>query len=203
MSFSLVTAAIVFGLIFPVELPDKTFVATLVLATRYRPLLVWIGVATAFAVQTAVAVALGGVITQLPHRPVQILAASMFAIGGIVLLRHASRAQQEEAEAEEEFAAKAVEPATGMRAIATSFLVLFLAEWGDLSQLLTASLVVRYHDPLSVGVGAFLALATVSALGAALGRALLQRVSLVAVRRVGGGVCLLLALITLVEIVRS
>ncbi len=203
MTFSIVTAAIVFGLIFPVELPDKTFVATLVLATRYRPLLVWIGVVAAFAVQTTVAVALGGVLTQLPRRPVEILAAVMFLLGGIILLRHASRAAQEEAEAEAEFAEKSAAPATGLRAVATSFLVLFLAEWGDLSQLLTASLVVRYDDPLSVGIGAFAALAVVSALGAALGRALLRRVSLVAVRRVGGAVCLLLAAVTLVEIVRG
>lgn len=203
MSFSIVTAAVVFGLIFPVELPDKTFVATLVLATRYRPLLVWIGVASAFAVQTVVAVALGGVIGQLPRRPVEILAAAMFAIGGVILLRHASRPAQEEAEAEEEFAARAAAPATGLRAIAASFLILFLAEWGDLSQLLTASLTARYDDPLSVGVGAFTALATVSALGAALGKALLRRVSLVMVRRVGGGVCLLLAALTLAEVVRG
>ena len=41
----LALAATVFVTIFVVELPDKTFIATLVLATRYRPLLVWIGVA--------------------------------------------------------------------------------------------------------------------------------------------------------------
>ena len=58
--------------------------------------------------------------------------------------------------------------------MSTSFLVLFLAEWGDLSQLLTASLAARYHDLVSVGVGAFVALATISALGAALGRTLLR-----------------------------
>ena len=40
----LAVAATTFALIFPVELPDKTFVASLVLATRYRPLLVWVGV---------------------------------------------------------------------------------------------------------------------------------------------------------------
>ena len=80
-----------------------------------------------------------------------------------------------------------------MKAIGTSFLVLFLAEWGDLSQLLTANLVVRYGEPLSVGVGAFLALAVVSGLAAALGHQLLRRVQLATIRRIGGGVCLLLA----------
>ena len=55
MTFQFAVAATAFVLIFPVELPDKTFVATLVLATRFRPLLVWIGVASAFLVQTALA----------------------------------------------------------------------------------------------------------------------------------------------------
>jgi putative Ca2+/H+ antiporter (TMEM165/GDT1 family) len=77
---------------------------------------------------------------------------------------------------------------------------LFLAEWGDLSQLLTASMVLRFHDPVSVFVGAFTALATVSALAALLGRSLLARVRLSTIRRVGGGVCLLLAAVTVAQI---
>ena len=61
-------------------------------------------------------------------------------------------------------------PATshGARAILASFLVLFAAEWGDLSQLLTLTLVAKYDDPVSVFVGALAALLTVS--GARRGR---------------------------------
>ena len=55
----LVVAAISFGTIFVVKLPDKTFIAALVLSTRYRPLAVWIGVGLAFGVQTVVAVTAG------------------------------------------------------------------------------------------------------------------------------------------------
>ena len=51
--------AIVFGAIFLVELPDKTFIAALVLSTRDKPLLVWIGVGLAFFVQTLIAVLAG------------------------------------------------------------------------------------------------------------------------------------------------
>ena len=65
----LATVAIVFGAIFLVELPDKTFIATLVLATRFRPLFVWIGVSLAFLVQTLVAVSVGGLLAQLPATP--------------------------------------------------------------------------------------------------------------------------------------
>jgi Ca2+/H+ antiporter, TMEM165/GDT1 family len=197
---SLVIAASAFLLILPIELPDKTFIATLVLATRYKPLLVWIGVSTAFLVQTVVAVTLGGLIADLPRMPVEIFAGLMFLVGGVILLHGAARADAEEAETEHEFEAKARSGIHGWRVVGTSFLVLFVAEWGDLSQLLTASLVVKYQNPVSVGVGAFLALATVSALGAALGRTMLRWIKLATVRRVGGGVCLLLAVLSMLQV---
>lgn len=200
MEFSFATAAIVFGLIFVVELPDKTFIATLVLATRFRPLLVWIGVTAAFLVQTVVAVLLGGLLARLPRTPVEVFATIMFLIGGFLLLRGAADADKEELETVEEFSHKGAATAHGLKVIATSFMVLFLAEWGDLSQLLTASLVIKYDDPVSVGVGAFAALAAVSGLGAVIGRILLTRMRLSTIRRVGGGVCLLLAAVSTLQI---
>ena len=63
----LAVIALTFAAIFVVELPDKTFLATLVLATKYRPLLVWIGVGLAFTVQTLVAVLLGHAVSFLPE----------------------------------------------------------------------------------------------------------------------------------------
>lgn len=200
MELDLATAAIVFGAIFLVELPDKTFIATLVLATRFQPLFVWVGVTLAFLVQTVVAVTIGGLLAQLPRTPVELFAAGMFLVGGILLLRGASKADEEEHETEEEFAHRGPQTAVGLKAIAVSFSVLFLAEWGDLSQLLTASMVLRFHQPVSVFVGAFLALAVISGLGAALGRALLTRVRLPTIRRVGGAVCLLLFVLSLLKV---
>jgi Ca2+/H+ antiporter, TMEM165/GDT1 family len=197
---SFVIAATAFLLILPIELPDKTFIATLVLATRYKPLPVWIGVSIAFAVQTVVAVSLGGLIGRLPRTPVEIFAGLMFLAGGLILIRWAGRADAEEAETQHEFEAKAKSGIHGWQVVGASFLVLFVAEWGDLSQLLTAGLVVKYQDPVSVGVGAFLALATVSALGAVLGRTLLTRIKLSTIRRIGGGVCLLLAIASLLQV---
>ena len=198
MSFAI--AATAFLLIFPIELPDKTFIATLVLATRYKPLPVWIGVIAAFAVQTVVAVTLGGLLGRLPRTPVEVFAGLMFLVGGLILIRGAGKADAEEAETEHEFEAKTKAGIHGWRVVGTSFLVLFVAEWGDLSQLLTAGLVVKYQEPVSVGVGAFLALATVSALGAVLGRTLLKRIKLATIRRVGGGLCLLLATASLLQV---
>ena len=196
----LALAATVFVTIFLVELPDKTFIATLVLATRYRPLLVWIGVTAAFLVQTVVAVLFGGLISRLPETPVHILVAVLFLVAGILLIRGAAKADAEEAETEEEFAAKAAVDAPGWHAVTTSFLILFLAEWGDLSQLATAGFVARRGEPFSVGIGAFSALAVVSALGALIGRALLKRLRLAVIRRIGGGICLFFALLLALDL---
>ncbi len=199
MTFTLGVAVTAFVLIFPVEFPDKTFVATLVLATRYPPPMVWVGVTSAFLVQTAVACTAGALLTALPRTPIEVASAAIFVVGGVLLLHGAGRADAEEEKAEQEFSEEAARRgrATGLRAVGTSFLVLFLAEWGDLSQLLTAGLVVRYEQPLSVGVGAFLALAVVSGLAALLGRQLLRRVRLATIRRVGGTVCLVVAAVAL------
>ena len=197
---SLAIALTAFVLIFPIELPDKTFIATLVLSTRYRPLPVWVGVTAAFLVQTVVACTLGGLLARLPRTPVEVVAGLLFLVGAVVLWRGAAHAEEEEAETEREFAGKTKAGVRGWRAVGASFLVLFVAEWGDLSQLLTAGLVVKYDDAVSVGVGAFLALATVSALGAVLGRTLLKRIRLGTLHRIGAALCLLMGVLTALKV---
>src|SRR5881227_3341223 len=132
-------ALTVFALIFPAELPDKTFVATLVLSTRYPPMPVFVGVAAAFVVQTSVAVAAGGLVSLLPTRPVHAVTAGLFALGEILLLRSGREAADELADDPM--------PASFRRAALTSFGILFAAEWGDLSQVLTASFAAKYGDP--------------------------------------------------------
>lgn len=111
---------VAFVAIVPVELPDKTFVATLVLSTRYRPLPTWLGVVAAFGVQCVIAVAFGALLTKLPTQPVQLVAALLFAVGAFILARGAKKADAEEKEQEAEFEAKAVEPKHGWRAAAAS-----------------------------------------------------------------------------------
>jgi Ca2+/H+ antiporter, TMEM165/GDT1 family len=197
----LVTVAIAFGAIFVVELPDKTFIAALVLSTRYRPLAVWIGVGLAFGVQTLVAVTAGALATLLPDTLVKGVA--IFLLGAVVLFRTAPGADAAEKETEDEYAAKSAEPKSFLKAAVASFLVLFAAEWGDLSQLLTISLVARYHDHVSVFVGAWAALLTVSGLAVLAGRVLLRHLRLSVLHYVGAGVCLLLAVVTAVEVLTA
>jgi putative Ca2+/H+ antiporter (TMEM165/GDT1 family) len=197
----LAVIAIAFGAIFLVELPDKTFIAALVLSTRYPPRAVWVGVGAAFLIQTLIAVSVGKVVTYLPHGIVQGVAGVIFLAGAFLLLREAPKADAAEAATEEEFAAMAADTKTGWAAVIASFLVLFAAEWGDLSQLLTISLVGKYHEPISVFIGAWGALLVVSGLAIIAGRVLLRHVRLSLIHYIGAAVCLLLALVTAAELI--
>ncbi|WP_028638508.1 TMEM165/GDT1 family protein [Nocardioides sp. URHA0032] len=176
--------------IFVVELPDKTFLATLVLATKYRPILVWIGVGLAFTVQTIVAVLLGHAVSFLPEDVVRLAAGVMFLLGAIILIREGRSHQAAEGEDVE------TKDVHGLQAVIASFLVLFAAEWGDLSQLLTISLVAKYEAPVEVFIGALGALLIVSGLAVVAGRQLQKFVKLHVLHYVGAGVCLVLAAIT-------
>jgi Ca2+/H+ antiporter, TMEM165/GDT1 family len=195
--------AVTFGAIFVVELPDKTFIAALVLSTRYKPLAVWIGVGLAFGIQTLLAVLVGKVATLLPEAVFQGIALVIFLVGALVLIRTAPGADAEEKEQEEEYAAKAAEPKTFLKAAVASFVVLFAAEWGDLSQLLTINMMSRYDDHVSVFFGAWAALLTVSGLAVLVGRVLLRYMRLSLLHYIGSAVCLLLASLTVFELLTS
>ena len=196
----LAVIALSFAAIFVVELPDKTFIAALVLSTRYRGIHVWIGVGLAFLVQTLIAVTVGQAVTYLPDDAVKSVAGLIFLVGAVLLIREAPKADAEEADTEAEFAAKARTSKTGLAAVGASFLVLFAAEWGDLSQLLTISLVGKYDHPVSVFIGAWGALLAVSALAVVAGRFLLRHVKLSTIHYAGAAICLALAALTAYEL---
>jgi putative Ca2+/H+ antiporter (TMEM165/GDT1 family) len=82
---------------------------------------------------------------------------------------------------------------SGGQAVVTAFVVIFLAEWGDLTQILTANLAAHYHSALSVGLGAVLALWAVAAIAVVGGQGLLRWVNIVTVRRVTAVVLVALA----------
>jgi putative Ca2+/H+ antiporter (TMEM165/GDT1 family) len=188
-----------FVVIFPAELPDKSLFASLVLGTRFRPLPVFGGVAAAFAVHVVIAVTVGGVfVALLPERVVLFVAAALFAGGSALLLLG-----KEEAAADPAGTVRAMADQRPVHVAMASFGVVFLGEWGDITQITTANLAARYHDPLGVGIGAVLALWSVSALALSVGRGLVQRVPTRLVRRLTGVVLAVLAVVTLVEAVRS
>jgi putative Ca2+/H+ antiporter (TMEM165/GDT1 family) len=186
-----------FVTIFPAELPDKTMIATVVLVTRYRrPLWVWLGSVSAFSLHVLVAVAAGSAISLLPDTPVKLVVAILFAVGAVLLLR-AARTHDDELVAADASLASATIQGT----VLGSFALILLAEWGDLTQLATASLAAKSGEPVSTGVGALLALAAVAAIAVAFGRQLVARVALHKINYVGAAVFGALAILTLGEVI--
>jgi putative Ca2+/H+ antiporter (TMEM165/GDT1 family) len=165
---SLSVAAAVFPLVFLGELPDKTMFASLLLASRGRPVAVWIGSVAAFAVHVVIAVGIGVALFHLiSHR-------ALDAVVGVVFLGGAAYAFLSRRSGQGSAVAKAW---TGRNAALTSAGVIFLAEWGDLTQIITANLAARYHEPVTVGLAAFVALAAVAGLAVVAGTGVLRFVS--------------------------
>ena len=154
----------------------------------------------AFLIHVIVAIAAGGLLSLAPKWIVHLIAAVLFIGGAIVLIREPDDEEAQEIADEAEIDALAGDGPTMWTAIGTSFLVVFVAEWGDLTQLLTASLAARYKDPLSVGVGAVAALWTVGAIGVLAGRTLLRWIPVRVIRRISAAILLVLAVITLIEL---
>ncbi len=196
MVLSVVLAA--FVLVLPVELPDKTLFASLVLATRFPPLPVFVGVGTAFGLQVAIAVTAGSLLSLLPEALVSGVVAVLFLVGAVILWRSASSGPEAADDAGE-----GKEGRSFLRVAAISFGVLFAAEWGDLSQLATAGLAARYDDPFSVFAGSWAALLVVSGLAVFLGKKLADRLPIPLIRRVAAVLFLVFAVVAIVETIRA
>ena len=175
-----------FLIVLPAELPDKTVLACLVMGSRYRPVFVFAGAAAAFAVHVALAVTAGGLLGLLPHRPVQVATGVLFLIGAVLLWRQ--HAQDGDEDVADHGRRRRFLPVAGL-----AFAVVFAAEFGDLTQILTVSLAAGYGDPLAVGIGATLAL-WVAAGGAIIGgRGLLKIIPMTWLTRAAALVMLVLA----------
>lgn len=182
---------VAFGTVFLAELPDKTMVASLVLTTRFRrPLAVWVGVASAFVMHVVLAVSVGSLLRKLPDTPVRIAVGLLFLTGGVILLRgHADEEKDEDGP---------VIADSFVKVALTAASVVGLAEFGDLTQLATASIASQYSAPVAVALGAWCALATVAALAVTAGSWIVQHVPLHVVQRVAGFVFLGFGIFTLV-----
>ncbi|MEU9519780.1 TMEM165/GDT1 family protein [Streptomyces sp. NPDC048224] len=166
---SLTVTALVFGVVFLAELPDKTALAGLVLGTRYRASYVFAGVAAAFLLHVVLAVAAGSVLTLLPQQIVHAVTGVLFLGGAAVLLMKKDDDDEEIRKPEDQ---------SFWKVAGAGFMLILVAEFGDLTQIMTANLAARYDDPLSVGLGAVLALWAVAGLGIVGGKALMKRVPL-------------------------
>jgi Ca2+/H+ antiporter, TMEM165/GDT1 family len=190
---SISVMALVFGVVFLAELPDKTALAGLVLGTRYRASYVFAGVAAAFAVHVALAVAAGSVLTLLPDRILHAVTGVLFLGGAAMLLMQKGGDEDEEI--------RKPENQSFWKVSGAGFMLILVAEFGDLTQIMTANLAARYDDPLSVGLGAVLALWAVAGLGILGGKALMKRVPLSLITKIAALLMLSLGVWSLYEAV--
>jgi Ca2+/H+ antiporter, TMEM165/GDT1 family len=169
-----------FALAFLAELPDKSMFASLILGTRYRPSWVWAGAAAAFAVHMAIAVTAGRLLALLPHRVVDTVVAGLFLAGSAYLWATSFRPQHQDGV---DAARQGGRAPSFLQVAGTSFGVVFLAEWGDITQLTTANLAARY-DPLLVFAGATLGLWAVATMAVSVGAKSLKLIPMTWIRRI-------------------
>jgi putative Ca2+/H+ antiporter (TMEM165/GDT1 family) len=189
----------VFGLIFVAELPDKTAVASLVLGTRFPARWVFAGVGAAFAAHVIIAVAAGSLLTLLPRRPVEAIVSLLFLVGAVLVWREGSAREEPD---EEEAPALAV--TAGFQQVASrGFAVIFIAEWGDLTQILTANLAAKYDNPLAVAIGATLGLWAVGLLAILGGKSLLNVMPIHLITRIAAVVMAVLSVASMVHAIHG
>ncbi len=195
----LAVIGIAFAVTFLAELPDKSMFASLVLGSRYRPLWVWAGAAAAFTVQMGIAVSAGKLLTLLPHEVVDWVVASLFAAGAAYLWYASFRPSHHDGA---DAARQGARQPTFLRIAGMSFSIIFLAEWGDITQITAANLAARY-DPVLVFVGASLGLCAVAAVAVAIGAKSLSVIPMAWVNRITGLILLALGIYTAVSAIRS
>lgn len=179
-----------FALIFVAELPDKTAFASLILATRNNPWAIFIGACGAFVVQSLVAVLFGRLFSLLPHSVTQIGAGILFLAFAVLMWRRKEGKEDDETDQTTR---------NGFwKAAAKSFMVIFVAEWGDLTQLATATLVAKNREPLTIFLSATLALWAVTGLAVIIGHNMKSKIhpqwlqKIAAIAFVGVGVYMLI-----------
>jgi len=179
-------AGTVFVLIFLAEIGDKSQLVCMTLASRHRHMPVFWGALAAFMVLNLLAVIFGAALALvLPERLVAALVAALFAVFGVLSLRAGAEEDCED-----------VAPRPGHSIFATAFLMLFLAEMGDKTQLAVAGLAGAL-PPIPVWIGATLALGATSALGILVGGTLMRRIPLRRLHQLSGLLFLAIAALAL------
>jgi putative Ca2+/H+ antiporter (TMEM165/GDT1 family) len=178
-----------FVLIFLAEFGDKSQLVCMTLAARHRPWPVLVGALSAFAVLNLLAVLFGSVVAAwIPGFWLALIVAALFGFFGVQSLLFEDI--EEDAEAA---------PARSSRGLfITALLMIFVAEFGDKTQLAVAGLASTYHG-LPIWLGSTLALAATTALGVIAGQRLLKRLPLGLIHKVSGVMFVLLALVALYQ----
>ncbi len=186
MDFSLFAST--FGLIFLAELGDKTQLTAMALALRYPWKKIFVGIAAAFFMLNLGAVLVGRLLFAfLPMFWVTLVSAFLFLYFGYSTLRHACDSDGDDAA-----------PPTASDAVRTAFVMIFMAELGDKTQLVTASQAALHSSSIAgmstVFVSSTLALWLVSLIGIFAGRQLVKVIPVCWIHRAAGGMFLVFGL---------
>ena len=163
----------IFALMFLLELPDKTMIATIIMSTKARPSSIVLGASAGFVVQMGIAVGAGGLLTLLPVHVKDVIVAVLFLAGAALPLA-LSREYRRRGEGGAKRRAASNRP-PGVERSPRPSASSSSAEFGDLTQIQAANFAAKTHQPLEVFLAASLALICVSFLGA-YGGAALQRI---------------------------
>jgi putative Ca2+/H+ antiporter (TMEM165/GDT1 family) len=185
------------ALMFVLELPDKTFVATVIMSTRARPSMVVLGASIALTIQMGLAVGAGSLLTLFPVHWKDLIVGVLFLAGAAYLLFVPESVEEEKGRRE----AALENVATRWKEITTAFVVIFIGEFGDLTQIQAANFEAKLHQPLEVFLASSIALIAVSFLGAYSGRALQRLIPLQRIRLGGGLIYAALGIWTMVSLI--
>lgn len=174
------------------EIGDKSQLVCMTLAARHRSAPVIMGALSAFAILNLLAVLFGAAVAAwLPEWLVTLAVGLLFAIFGISNLRYQESNEDE-----------TVDEKSGHSVFGSTFLLIFLAEFGDKTQIAVAGM-SSTSTASAVWAGATLALAGTSIIGVIAGRKLLQKLSLLWIHRISGSFFLLLAVLAFVQLLKT
>jgi Ca2+/H+ antiporter, TMEM165/GDT1 family len=181
---------VTYGTIFVSELiGDKNIYTISSLATRFRPSQVFCGFTLAFAIKTLIAILLGSVIAKLPTSLVAITSTLTFFLTALVIWFKRTNNTSRDREYESRFP----------KAILVPFAAILFSEWGDIGQIMAATLTARYQAPFVVFLGATLALVTKGLLALVIGFSLRRRVPISILRPVSAVLCVILGVMSAVS----
>lgn len=188
------------------ELGDKTFFIAVILAMRHSRRLVFVGVVAALAVMTMLSVMVGQVASLLPKTYIHYAEILLFVGFGLKLLYEASQMtnkgnlveQQEAAALVDEAESKLLKRQTDFHIVIEAFVLTFLAEWGDRTQIATVVIAATYN-PLGVTLGAILGHTLCAAIAVIGGRLIAGRISERTITALGGALFLLFGFIAWFE----
>ena len=188
------------------ELGDKTFFIAVILSIHHPRRLVFAGVVAALSAMTVLSVALGQVASLLPKDYIHYAKIVFFIAFGLKLIYDANKMAVSATEEVAEEAQEAVEKAdldnsqqkSVWSILLKSFVLTFIAEWGDRTQIATIALAAG-NNPIGVTAGAILGHAICAAIAVIGGRLIAGKISERQITFLGGFLFIIFGIVSAIE----